>query len=152
MKIKNLSTLLVLIASVGLAYFFVPIASAENNNLIFAMGVGLGGLVCFFAIAVQEHRQKNSTSTISLPKDTLTLYLGNLSYKANERDIKRHFSSVGEVISVRLMKDKHTGKRKGFGFVEMFSNHAQLAMKELNNTEFMDRTLKVRMAKDKTNN
>ena len=47
------------------------------------------------------------------------------------------------------MKDKHTGKRRGFGFVEISANDANKAIDALNDTEFQQRTLKVREAKDK---
>ena len=48
-----------------------------------------------------------------------------------------------------LMKDKHTGKRRGFGFVEMSANAADAAVVSLNDTEFQQRTLKVREAKER---
>ncbi len=47
------------------------------------------------------------------------------------------------------MKDKHTGKRRGFGFVEMSASHSDSAVSSLNDTEFQQRTLKVREAKDR---
>ena len=47
------------------------------------------------------------------------------------------------------MKDKRTGKRKGFGFVEVAAHEADSMIKELNDSEFEERTIKVRPAKDK---
>jgi RNA recognition motif-containing protein len=47
------------------------------------------------------------------------------------------------------MKDRRTGKRKGYGFVEMDAKGAAKAIKNLNDSEFQERTLKVRLAKDK---
>ena len=47
------------------------------------------------------------------------------------------------------MKDKHTGKRRGFGFVEMSGGDGDDAVSALNDTEFQQRTLKVREAKDR---
>ena len=47
------------------------------------------------------------------------------------------------------MKDRRTGKRKGYGFVEMTAAGAEKAIQNLNDSEFQERTLKVRMAKDK---
>lgn len=78
-----------------------------------------------------------------------TLYVGNLPYRANEAAVRSLFSSHGEVHSVRLMKDKQTGKRRGFGFVEMSAADADGAIKSLNDTEFQQRTLKVREAKER---
>ncbi|MGL5653282.1 MAG: RNA recognition motif domain-containing protein, partial [Vibrio sp.] len=79
---------------------------------------------------------------------TKTLYVGNLPYKANESHVKDLFSEYGEVFVVRLMKDKRTGKRRGFGFVVMAASQAQAAIDALNEKEYMQRTLKVRIAND----
>ena len=81
-----------------------------------------------------------------------TLYVGNLPYRANENDVKTLFEQFGEVKSVRLMKDKKTGKRRGFGFVVMDSKEGlEKAISELNNAEFGQRTLKVREANEPKN-
>ncbi|MEW6991780.1 RNA recognition motif domain-containing protein [Colwelliaceae bacterium 6441] len=78
-----------------------------------------------------------------------TLYVGNLPYRANEGAVRALFSEHGNVHSVRLMKDKHTGKRRGFGFVEMSASDANNAVEQLNDSEFQQRTLKVREAKER---
>lgn len=81
--------------------------------------------------------------------DVKTLYVGNLPYRANEAAVRELFSQYGQVQSVRLMKDKHTGKRRGFGFVEISAADADSAISELNDSEFQQRTLKVREAKER---
>ena len=47
------------------------------------------------------------------------LYVGNLSFKVTDEDLKSNFSEAGEVASAAIIKDKFTGQSKGFGFVEM---------------------------------
>lgn len=86
-----------------------------------------------------------------LPADTIikTLYVGNLPYRANETAIRKLFSTYGHVISVRLVKDKETGKRRGYGFIEMPEQEALAAVAGLNETEYLQRTLKVREANEK---
>ncbi len=79
---------------------------------------------------------------------TKTLYVGNLPYKANESHLRDLFAQHGDVFAVRLMKDKRTGKRRGFGFVVMAATHAQSAIDALNEHDYMQRTLKVRIAND----
>ncbi len=91
----------------------------------------------------------NSSASDDDEQQVSTLYVGNLPYRANESAVRALFSEYGTVHSVRLMKDKHTGKRRGFGFVEMSANDASDAINKLNDSEFQQRTLKVREAKDK---
>ncbi len=91
----------------------------------------------------------SSTTQDSASDEVKTLYVGNLPYRANESAVRELFSEHGQVHSVRLMKDKHTGKRRGFGFVEMSANDADKAVSSLNDTEFQQRTLKVREAKER---
>lgn len=78
---------------------------------------------------------------------SLTLYVGNLPYRVHEGEVKALFSQYGEVNSVRLVRDRKTGRRKGFGFVEMSQDDAYKAMDTLNDQIFHERTLKVREAK-----
>ncbi len=75
------------------------------------------------------------------------LFVGNLSWKATEEDLKRLFEKAGVVVSVRIIVDQYTGKSKGFGFIEMESNEdAQKAIQELNEKPFMDRNIRVSLA------
>lgn len=78
--------------------------------------------------------------------DTKTLYVGNLPFKTNEESVKALFERYGHVDSVRLVKDRRSGRMKGYGFVEMEPTGADLALAKLNDSEFEGRTLKVRSA------
>ncbi|MEW6402727.1 MAG: RNA-binding protein [Chloroflexota bacterium] len=76
------------------------------------------------------------------------LYVGNLPYTATEDDLKNHFSQAGTVTSVALIKDRATGRAKGFGFVEMASaDEAQKAITMFNGQDFMGRTITVNVAR-----
>ncbi len=76
------------------------------------------------------------------------LYVGNISFKATEGDVRELFSKAGEIESVNLITDAHTGQLKGFGFVEMATEEgAKNAMETINGTQFMDRTVTVAEAK-----
>ena len=75
------------------------------------------------------------------------LYVGNLPYSATEAEIETMFSEYGELMSVVLIKDRETGRAKGFGFVE-FQNQADAEKAlELDGRELDGRALKVNMAK-----
>lgn len=118
-----------------------------NGAALFAIGSVISG----FAIQI-AHISKGTSSSSSAEDDfaTTTLYVGNLPYRANEMAIRTLFAEQGKVISVRLMKDKHTGKRRGFGFVEMPEQDAARAIEVLNEQEFQERSLKVREANERT--
>jgi RNA recognition motif-containing protein len=76
------------------------------------------------------------------------LYVGNLPYAASEDDLKEHFSQAGTVTSVALIKDKATGRAKGFGFVEMSSDaEAQKAINMFHGQDFMGRSITVNVAR-----
>lgn len=76
------------------------------------------------------------------------LYVGNLPYAASEDDLKEHFSKAGTVTSVALIKDRATGRAKGFGFVEMSSaDEAQKAISMFHGQDFMGRSITVNVAR-----
>lgn len=76
------------------------------------------------------------------------LYVGNLSYSTTEDDLRQLFSQAGNVKSVSVIKDRDTGRSKGFAFVEMGSDDdAQKAISQFNGQSFQDRSLKVNVAR-----
>jgi RNA recognition motif-containing protein len=76
------------------------------------------------------------------------LYVGNLSYSTTEDDLRQLFSQAGNVKSVSVIKDRDTGRSKGFAFVEMASDDdAQKAISQFNGQSFQDRSLKVNVAR-----
>lgn len=79
------------------------------------------------------------------------MYVGNLSYEADETALREIFASVGEVQSVKIVTDSATGRSRGFGFIEMTSDEdVDRAIATLNGTKFMDRTLVVNEARPQT--
>ena len=70
-----------------------------------------------------------------------------MAYSASEQDVRELFSQYGDVLSVKLIVDRDTGKAKGFGFVEMEDSEAEKAIDALNNSEFLGRNLRVNEAK-----
>ena len=56
----------------------------------------------------------------------INIYVGNLSYQATEQELREMFASHGEVGNVTIIKDRDSGRSKGFGFVEMNDNSAGL--------------------------
>ena len=78
------------------------------------------------------------------------LYVGNLPYEVGEAELQGLFAQVGEVESVRVMRDMATGRARGFAFVEMSTEEAaQKAVTELNAKELGGRSLTVNEARPK---
>ncbi len=57
----------------------------------------------------------------------MNIYVGNLSFQATETDIENAFSVYGDVATVNIIKDRETGRSRGFGFVEMRNREAGLS-------------------------
>lgn len=72
------------------------------------------------------------------------LYVGNLSYKTRDEDLKTVFEEAGGVVAVKILTDRETGRSRGFGFVEMESEEAaQQAVQKLDGYTLDGRRLKV---------
>jgi len=76
------------------------------------------------------------------------LYVGNLPYSTSEDDLRNLFAQAGTVKSVTVIKDRETGRSKGFGFVEMATaEEAQTAISKFNASKFQNRALTVNIAR-----
>jgi len=79
------------------------------------------------------------------------LYVGNLPYETTEDDLQALFAQAGAVDSVNVMRDRETGRARGFAFVEMVSDQdAQNAISQLNEQPFGGRRLTVNEARPQT--
>jgi RNA recognition motif-containing protein len=78
----------------------------------------------------------------------MNIYVGNLSFEATESDVESAFSQYGEVKSVSIVKDRETGRSRGFGFVEMRdSNDGKDAIEGVNLKEIAGRAVTVNEAR-----
>lgn len=77
----------------------------------------------------------------------MNIYVGNLTDQMTENAIREMFEPFGEVGSVKIIKDRFSGRSKGFGFVEMPSNsEADQAIKALNGNIVERKVIKVNHA------
>ena len=80
----------------------------------------------------------------------MNIYVGNLNYRVREDDLKQVMEEYGSVDSVKIIKDRETGRSKGFAFVEMSDDAAaKKAIEELNEAEFEGRQMVVKEARPK---
>ena len=78
----------------------------------------------------------------------MSIYIGNLSYEVSEADLTSVFAEYGTVKRVQLPTDRETGRKRGFGFVEMGTDAEEnAAIEALDGAEWMGRDLKVNKAK-----
>lgn len=83
----------------------------------------------------------------------MTIYVGNLSYRATEADLTVVFAEYGEVKRVVLPSDRETGRMRGFAFVDMSEDSEEdAAITELDGAEWMGRQLRVNKAKPREDN
>lgn len=121
----------------GIASF--PVASLFSTGLL--IGCLVGGLLVALAPARLSSAEREA--------ETGSVYVGNLPFNAGEEDVKNLFAPYGEVIDVRLVKDRRSRRPKGYGFVEMSRQDARAAIAQLDGTEYAGRTLRVNEGKKK---
>ncbi|MDQ6959910.1 MAG: RNA-binding protein [Mariprofundaceae bacterium] len=117
----------------------VPAASLFATGI--TLGTIFGGLLVALAPKASAPKPEKS--------ETSNLYVGNLPFNAGMDDVKNLFSPFGEVVDVRLVKDRRSKRFKGYGFVEMDAAGALEAIKHLDGNDYAGRTLRVNEAKKK---
>ncbi|MGQ9824424.1 MAG: RNA recognition motif domain-containing protein [Desulfotomaculales bacterium] len=76
-----------------------------------------------------------------------TLYVGNLPWSTSAEDLAEAFSSYGEVLESRVIRDRQTGRSRGFGFVEVADEDAEAMIAALDGKELGGRIITVREAR-----
>lgn len=79
------------------------------------------------------------------------IYVGNLTFSTTSEDLETLFAQHGEVRRAQVISDRETARSRGFGFVEMgTADAAQMAISELNGTDYDGRQLTVNVAKERS--
>ena len=80
----------------------------------------------------------------------MNIYVGNLSFQTTEQQLREAFGAYGKVSYASIIKDRSTGRSRGFGFVEMPNrDEAQVAMGALNGSELDGRAITVNEARER---
>jgi len=80
----------------------------------------------------------------------MNIYVGNLAHSVSEETLKTTFEQYGQVVTVKIIKDRFTGAPRGFAFVEMADrDEANNAITELNGVDLEGRKVIVKKARPK---
>lgn len=78
----------------------------------------------------------------------MNIYVSNLNWNTVDDSLQNLFAQYGEVSSAKIIKDRESGRSRGFGFVEMPNDEeGQKAIDAVNGTEFEGKTLSVAVAR-----
>lgn len=81
----------------------------------------------------------------------MNIFVAKLNFKTRKEDLEAAFARFGQVSSCKIVRDKETGRSKGYGFIEMPDDtEAQTAIDQLNETELDGRPIVVKPANAKT--
>ena len=104
-------------------------------------------------ISKPDGRERNWQRTVNLRNHTMgnsKLYVGNMSFKTSEDELRSAFSQFGTVSDVYVAMDKMTGRPRGFAFVTMGTpEEAKIAAEKLNGVDLGGRALTVNEARPK---
>jgi RNA recognition motif-containing protein len=79
------------------------------------------------------------------------LYVGNLAYGVTEAELRETFAEAGEVVDVKVVLDRDTGRPRGFAFVELSNDgEAAKAIESMNGRELQGRAMNVSEARERT--
>lgn len=116
----------------------------------FVAGIGVGTLIARPATGKQKTSRSAGKGRNKAKDNAVELYVGNLPYATTEKELIKAFQRFGRVLSVRLIEDRHDGRPKGFGFVEMESlRTANAAIKAMHGKGFKGRDLVVNEARSR---
>lgn len=125
-----------------------------TTDMNFIIGV-VAGLCVGYLAGAQVRRVRSMGSPRpkrkNVPAGMVEIYVGNLSYEADEIQLRKEFEKYGKVASARIISNHFNRKSKGFGFIEMPNrSEAEAAIKALHDSELQGRKLRVNEARNKS--
>lgn len=128
-------------------------------SIIVALVVGFVGGLCAAGAtramrerAPRQNEKKQKPKMVNESKVKRNIYVGNLAHEVTEDDLEKAFAPFGHVTSTIVVKDKFTGKSKGFGFIAMPApREAEAAITGMQGKTLKGRTLTVNEARPREN-
>lgn len=79
-----------------------------------------------------------------------TIFVSNLAYGLDTKDLISAFSNYGEITEAKIIKDRESGRSKGFGFVTFINSDQAKEALNMNGKELHGRTIRVNFARKQT--
>uniref|UniRef100_A0A803NTT2 RRM domain-containing protein n=1 Tax=Cannabis sativa TaxID=3483 RepID=A0A803NTT2_CANSA len=99
---------------------------------------------------IDEEEQEKRAELLALPPHGSEVFIGGLPREVTEEDLRDLCDNIGDIVEVRLMKDRETGENKGYAFVAFKTKEvAQQAIEELHSKEFKGKTLRCSLSETK---
>ncbi|CAL5339858.1 unnamed protein product [Camellia sinensis] len=100
--------------------------------------------------SIDEDDKEKHSELLALPSHGSEIFIGGLPRDVSEEDLRDLCDSLGEIVEIRLIKNRDTGESKGFAFVAFKTKEvAQQAIEELHNKEFKGRTIRCSLSESK---
>lgn len=115
------------------------------------IGISAAAIVIFVILLIIffSARRRGGSSSGSGAEQNAQVYVGNLSYRVRERDLRSFFENFGEIAYIKVVKDRQTGRSKGFGFVTFETSDQADAALSAHGEEMAGRNIVVRIAKER---
>jgi len=138
---------IIAIALAAIGFFIYPELgleqlTADNSARVFSYAILVGVILGAVLINTKLSIKLSSNKVVSI-------FVGNLAFKASANALRELFEDYGEVHAVRLMTDRVTRRPRGYAFVEMAASDAKRAIADLDGTEFYGRELKINIANER---
>ncbi len=129
----------------------VPVAAAAAGVAGLVVGFVAGRLSGRTGTGAARGSDRDDDSDSGFTGEGIELYVGNLSYDMTEPELKKTFGAYGDVLSVRIIKNKFNDRSKGYGFVEMaVQSGADKAVKAMHGKDVMGRKMVVNEARSRS--
>ncbi|PON75495.1 Splicing factor-like protein [Parasponia andersonii] len=99
---------------------------------------------------IDEEEQEKRAQLLDLPPHGSEVFIGGLPREVTEEDLRDLCDNIGDILEIRLMKDRETGENKGYAFVAFKTKEvAQQAIEELHSKEFKGKSLRCSLSETK---
>lgn len=116
------------------------------NHTVIAIIAALA-ILLLAVFLIRTYRKKRSSVSQEDNAENAQIYVGNLSYRVHERDLRQCFEKYGTIAHLKVVKDRDTGRSKGFGFVTFETIDEAKKALVVHGEPLFGRNLVVRLAK-----